>query len=431
MISRDTLIRLIKDFNENPYPSDLKERSLGIPLEIPLKRAISIIGPRRSGKTYMMFLLIRRLIEKGVKPNRILYVNFESYNLIGAKLSDAKRLVDVYFEIYPENRNRKVWFFLDEIQNLEGWETFVRSLIDKGGISIYISGSSSKLLSREIATQLRGRTISYEIYPLSFNEFLDFKEIRFDEFLSSRDRSRIINALNEYLEWGGYPETLLFDKEKILREILEVTIQRDLIERYKIRNEKILKILIRALAYSKEFSVHKFYNFLKSSGYRISKNTLYNYMEMLSDILVIFPVRKFFSSYKKEERSIPKIYFVDNGLLRIQGVDSRSKLMENLVFMHLLRDFGRNKISYYKTINGQEVDFVIRENSRVKQLIQVCYGIEDFNVKEREVKSLLRASRDLSCNNLLIITYDYEDVERIGNRKIIFKPLWKWLLKIN
>jgi len=431
MISRDTLIRLIKDFNENPYPSDLKERSLGIPLEIPLKRAISIIGPRRSGKTYMMFLLIRRLIEKGVKPNRILYVNFESYNLIGAKLSDAKRLVDVYFEIYPENRNRKVWFFLDEIQNLEGWETFVRSLIDKGGISIYISGSSSKLLSREIATQLRGRTISYEIYPLSFNEFLDFKEIRFDEFLSSRDRSRIINALNEYLEWGGYPETLLFDKEKILREILEVTIQRDLIERYKIRNEKILKILIRALAYSKEFSVHKFYNFLKSSGYRISKNTLYNYMEMLSDILVIFPVRKFSSSYKKEERSIPKIYFVDNGLLRIQGVDSRSKLMENLVFMHLLRDFGRNKISYYKTINGQEVDFVIRENSRVKQLIQVCYEIEDFNVKEREVKSLLRASRDLSCNNLLIITYDYEDVERIGNRKIIFKPLWKWLLKIN
>ncbi|MCS7385433.1 MAG: ATP-binding protein [archaeon GB-1867-005] len=431
MISRDTLIRLIKDFNENPYPSDLKERSLGIPLEIPLRRAISIIGPRRSGKTYMMFLLIRRLIEKGVKPNRILYVNFESYNLIGAKLSDAKRLVDVYFEIYPENRNRKVWFFLDEIQNLEDWETFVRSLIDKGGISIYISGSSSKLLSREIATQLRGRTISYEIYPLSFNEFLDFKEIKFDKFLSSRDRSRIINALNEYLEWGGYPETLLFDKEKILREILEVTIQRDLIERYKIRNEKILKILIRALAYSKEFSVHKFYNFLKSSGYRISKNTLYNYMEMLSDILVIFPVRKFSSSYKKEERSIPKIYFVDNGLLRIQGVDSRSKLMENLVFMHLLRDFGRNKISYYKTINGQEVDFVIRENSRVKQLIQVCYEIEDFNVKEREVKSLLRASRDLSCNNLLIITYDYEDVERIGNRKIIFKPLWKWLLKIN
>jgi len=430
VIGRDTLIRLIKDFVENPFPSDLRERNLKIPLEIPLKRAISIIGPRRSGKTYMMFLLIRRLIRRGVDSNRILYVNFESYDLIGAKINDAKRLVDIYFEIYPENRARRVWFFLDEIQNLENWEVFIRGLIDKGSISIYISGSSSKLLSREIATQLRGRTISYEIYPLSFNEFLDFKEIKFDKFLSSRERSRVINALNEYLEWGGYPETLLFNKERILREILEVTIQRDLIERYRIKNERILKILIRTLAFSKEFSTHKFFNYLKSSGYKISKNTLYAYLEMLSDILIIFPVRRFTSSYKGEERSLPKIYFVDNGLLRIQGVNSKSKLMENLVYMHLVRRLGSRQINYYKANTG-EVDFVVKENNRARQLIQVCYEIEDFKVKEREIKSILKASRALACKNLLIITFDYEDVEKIGGRKIVFKPLWKWLLEIS
>ncbi|MBC7090774.1 MAG: AAA family ATPase, partial [Nitrososphaeria archaeon] len=164
MIDRDTWIRIIRDFEERPFPRDLKDRLINIPLELPIKRAVTLLGPRRAGKTYTMFLLIKRLIRNGVNVGQIVHINFESMELAGASLSDAKNFLNIYFEIHPENVGKDLWFFLDEVQSLEGWEFFVRDLIDKG-IHTFISGSSSKLLSKEVATQLRGRSLSYQIYP--------------------------------------------------------------------------------------------------------------------------------------------------------------------------------------------------------------------------------------------------------------------------
>jgi len=186
---------------------------------------------------------------------------------------------DVFYEIYPENKKQKVWLFFDEIQNVKNWELFIRNILDNENAQVFISGSSSKLLSKEIATALRGRTLSYLILPFSFSEFLKLKKFVYKKYLSSEEQANLKNLFNRYFSYGGYPEVLLYPKEqkRIIDEIIEVTIYRDLIERYKIRNIKALKLMFNYLIKAKEFSTHKLYNFLKSLNIKIIKNSLYNY----------------------------------------------------------------------------------------------------------------------------------------------------------
>ena len=423
MIKKDKWIEIIKDFQEKKIPEAI-ERNIKIPLEIPIKRAISIIGPRRTGKTYEMFILMRKLLSS-IKKEQILYFNSERADLGLLDYRDLTVMLETFNEVYPES---KKWLFLDEIQNIPEWEKFVRTALDDN-IMVYLSGSSSKLLSKEVATSMRGRSLTYTILPFSFKEYLKVKNITYSKLLSSKERVKILNALRGYMEYGGYPEAVIYpeEKERILTEIKETTIYRDVIERSKIRNIKIMKLLIDALINSKEFSVNKFYNFLKSNGMKIGKNVLYVYIQFLNDAFFVFLLRKFSYSYKIAEQSIPKVYFVDNGLLWISGIKDKGRLMENLVFVELLR---RNlDISYYKSVTKEEVDFVIKESKKVKQLIQVCYDINGFNTKEREIKALIKASKELNCSNIMVITWDYETEERVKNKKIKFIPLWKWLLQ--
>jgi len=422
--------KIIKDFAESPLPKDIKQRDLDIPDKIPLNRSISLIGPRRSGKTYKMYLIIQKLIKNGIDLNQLLYINFESIELIGVKLDDMKNFLSVYYSIYPENFQRELWIFLDEIQSLSGWEIFVRSLIDKG-FHVYLSGSSSKLLSKEIATQMRGRNLTYEIFPLNFREYLSFHSVQLESFYSTKKEALIKNYIEKYLNWGGYPEISLYEeaKEKILNEILNVTIQKDVIERFHIRNEKILRLLVKALVNSKQFSVRKFYNFIKSTGLSVSKNTLYSYLKHLTDTMTIYLLHRYSNSYKEEERSIPKIYFIDNGILKISGIEDKGRLLENCVFVELLRRFTNKQIRYF-LVGGKEVDFVILQGKKIQQLIQVSYNIDNFQTKEREFKALSQASKVLENDNLLLITWDNEGEEVFEGKKIFIVPLWKWLLKI-
>ncbi len=426
MINKEKIATIIKDFHERSVPW-LVERDLRIPTEIPIKRVISIVGPRRAGKTYSMFQLIKNLLVK-YEITQILYLNFELTMLRSLTLRDLDLILETFYEIYPENKNRKVWFFLDEVQNIEGWESWIRTLIEKG-INVFISGSSSRLLSKEIATQLRGRTLTYTILPFSFTEFLRARKIEVKRYMSSKERAIIMRELRNYLNLGGYPEVVLYprERERIISEIVETTIYRDVIERYKFKNLKVLRMLISSLISSvtRNFSVHKFYNFLKSQGIRVTKTTLYNYLEALKDVFFVFTLHRFSYSLKKMEQTLPKIYLVDNGILYVNGVDDKGKLMENLVLVELKR---RGKDVYYWS-NNYEIDFVVRERKAIKQLIQVCYDITEYETKEREIKALLKASRELGCKNLLIITWDYEDEEKIGNRRIKLIPLWKWLLQ--
>ena len=430
MITRETWIRAIKDFQEFELPK-LVKRDLRIEADLPIKRAISIIGPRRAGKTFSMFQVIGELLRNGIDKSRILYVNLESDLLIGCTVEDLRNMLNIFYEIYPENRGRKIYLFLDEVQNVPYWERFVRNLVDSGGIQVYVSGSSSKLLSIEVATSLRGRTLPYYIYPFNFKEFLRAKGFEVEKYLSSSKKATLLNLLQKYME-GSYPEVVLFEKEreKVLKEIFDVTIYRDIVERFRVKNIRVLRLMVKGLVSSTYFSIHKFYNYIKSLGMKVSKNTLYNYVEYFSDSLVLYTLRKYSRSYKEVEQTIPKIYFVDNGLLIINGVENASRLMENLFFSELLKKgFTPNENLFYFYSNNKEVDFVITSGGKVKQLIQVCYNIDDFNTKEREISALVKASKELDCSNLTIITWDYEGVEKHGGRRIKFLPLWKWLLE--
>jgi len=432
MISRDTWIELIKDFHEKDLP-EVIERNINIPTELPIKRVITLIGPRRSGKTYVMFQLIKHLTTK-IPKERILYINFEDDRLVDANITDVRNMLNIYYEIYPENKTKKIYLFLDEIQNINKWETFVRAVMDSENTQIFISGSSSRMLSKEIATSLRGRTLTYKILPFSFREILRAKNFTQKKFFSSSDKALLINYLNEYLNFGGYPETILFPQERkrMLKEILETTIYRDVIERYNIRNTVVAKIMLKYLLTSTIFSVNKFYNYLKTSGYKISKDTLYNYFEYFCDSLVIYRLSKYSRSYKKINQSLPKIYAVSNGLNTISGISDKGRLMENLVFIELIHKgfIPDENLFYYKTTSDKEVDFVITNNGKVDKLIQSCYNINDYNTKEREIKALLKASIELNCKDLNIVTWDYEKEETINNIKINFIPLWKFLLDI-
>ncbi|NHV98094.1 MAG: ATP-binding protein [Thaumarchaeota archaeon] len=430
MVTRETWIRMIKDFQESELPK-LVKRDLRIEADLPIRRAISIIGPRRAGKTFFMFQVIGELLRNNIDKSRILYVNLESDLLIGCTIEDLRSMLNIFYEIYPENKRQKVYLFLDEVQNVPYWERFVRSVVDSERIQVYVSGSSSKLLSMEVATSLRGRTLPYYIYPFNFKEFLRAKGFEAEKYLSSLKKAMLLNLLQKYMR-GSYPEVVLFEneREKILKEIFEVTIYRDIIERFKVKNIRVLRLMVKSLVSSTYFSIHKFYNYIKSLGMKVSKNTLYNYVEYFSDSLVLCTLRKYSRSYKEVEQTIPKIYLVDNGLLIVNGVESTSRLMENLVFSELLKKgFTPNENLFYFSSNNKEVDFIIKSGGKIKQLIQVCYNIEDFDTKEREISALVKASKELDCSDLTVITWDYEGVEKHDGRRIRFLPLWKWLLE--
>ncbi len=431
MISREIWIRTIKDFQERELP-DLVERDVEA-VEPPIKRVISILGPRRAGKTFFMYQVMKKLLEKKVEKNRVLYINFESDLLIGCGAADLRSMIEIFYEIYPENKSRKVYLFLDEVQNVQSWEKFVRAVMDSENVQVYISGSSSRLLSKEIATSLRGRTLPYYIYPFSFKEFLKAKDFRVDKHLSSSQKAKLLNLLEKYTI-SGYPEAIFFEKEreKILKEILDVTIYRDVVERYKVKNIKVLKLLLKSLLSSTHFSIHKFYNYLKSLGIKVSKNTIYTYTEYFLDSLILFMLRKYSRSYREIEQTSPKIYFADNGLMSVSGVESQSRLMENIVLMELVRrNFTLNSNLFYFYSGNKEVDFVLKEKEKITQLIQVCYSIEDFNTRERELSALVKAGREFKCRNMLVITWDQEGAEKYKNQRIKLIPLWKWLLENN
>jgi len=427
MISKTLWGNIIKDFQERQYP-DIVQRDIHYPLDIPLDRAVVFSGPRRSGKTYLMYMGVKELLSRGEDKNSILYVNFEDSRLVGAVSQDLNTLLEVLFEIYPD-RNEKTWVFLDEIQVIPDWERFVRTLIDMENVNVFVTGSSSRLMSKEIATSMRGRSLTYNVFPFSFAEVLKAGKIKHNEYLSSAQKGKIIHKLEDYVKYGGYPETVRYREEwdRILSEIVDVTIFRDIVERYDVKNIKMLKLFLNAIFNSKEFSIHKFYNFLKSQGIKVSKNTLYTYFGYFEDSFIVFPLKRFSYSYKNVESSISKIYLVDNGLLSLQGIQDYGRLIENVVFIELKRK-SKGDLFYFKSPSGRKIDFIIQKGKKVTELIQVCYTLDDFVTKERETKALLQGSEKLHCDNLLIITWDYKALEVFSGKKIRYVPLCEWLL---
>lgn len=435
-MNREEVKEYLIDFQKKQLPR-LVEREL----KIKDKKIESIIGPRRAGKTYFFYQKIEEMIKSGIRRENILYLNFEDPRLYDLNFKEIREIIKLHWELYPPSAKEQLHIFFDEPQNIGNWEIAVRSLHDEG-FSIYITGSSSKLLSREIATSLRGRTISYVLLPFSFKEFLRMKGgSPQTSGLSSKERSFLLGLLNEYLELGGFPEIIsesdMETKIRVINEYFNLTVYKDIAERYKIKNTFLIKWLIKSVmgSFSREFSIHKAYLTLKSKGLRVSKNTLYSYVSMLQDAMFAFFLQKSNPSPRKKEFSINKVYLCDICFTKlVETTTDKGRRMENAVFLELeRRRKPLTEIFYWRDYLQHEVDFVIRDGSKVRQLIQVTYASEKNEIEKREVSSLIRASREFNCRNLLVITWDYEGEEEVESnglkRRIKFIPLWKWLLQ--
>jgi predicted AAA+ superfamily ATPase len=427
------LEEVILEFQKLGFP-EIKEREIELPLDIP--KAITVIGLRRTGKTYLLYQTILKLLDRGISMSEIFYINFEDERLENISSEDLSKIVEIYRKYNPESKT--MYLFFDEIQAVDGWENFVRRLLERRDVRIYITGSSSKFLSKEIASTLRGRSISYRLFPLSFREFLEFTGENLSGTLIEDERGRIMARLEEYMEFGGFPEiAILRDfshrtlKMRILQEYLDMIVYKDLVERYEIEKTGAMKALIRATV--KNFGNRISINRLREITERtLSKAAIYQYFSYLEDIGFVIPVRKFSYSEMKSSRSIPKIYIIDNGFPTIYGLEDRGRRMENIVAVELFRRKHYRDISteihYYMGKGDREVDFVISKGGMVEKLIQVTYDISDPLTKKREMDGLLYAAQETNCRNLTVITWDYESVEEHEGMKVKFIPLWKWLI---
>ncbi|MFH8086902.1 MAG: ATP-binding protein [Candidatus Aenigmatarchaeota archaeon] len=397
---------------------DVKERLIEV---TPTKDfIISVTGPRRSGKTYFLYRLLK---DKKLKEEEYIFVNFEEIE------NSLEEILLKHQEIYGKTPE---FLFLDEIQNLKNWEKEVYRVFEKKKYFVFIAGSSSKLLSKEIATQLRGRTINVKIFPFSFKEVLKASNL-LKKFYGSEEIGKIRNLLLECLKKGSFPDIVLkkIEASTFMSDYIDLVVYKDIMERYGVKNRVALEFFIKnAIASASSiFSINKVYNAMKSLQIKASKNTIYNFQKFLEDVGTVFFLKKFDRSVRKIETSLPKAYVVDNALYTFSTYKHDiSILMENFVFQELLkRNYEPNRNLYYFG-NNYEVDFLILEKGKIFELIQVTYSSSKDEIEKREIKSLLKASSLLKCKNLLIITWDYEDEIKIENKKIVFKPLWKWLL---
>jgi len=375
-----------------------------------------IMGPRRVGKS---FFAIHQL--SGFKG--LGYVNFDDENLAG--LADYDELLAAVDSVYEHPKI----LLLDEIQNLPKWELFANRL-SRQGYNLFITGSNAHLLSRELATHLTGRHTSIVLFPFSFPEYL--KATASTELTSNEKRQK----LEEYLEQGGYPEPLVknLDRKEYLSTLFDSIIYKDILRRYKIRNPQGIMDLSQYLLSNtaKEFS----YTSLTGIGHCKSVHTVQRYMGYLQEAYLFFTLSRFSYKMRNQAGENKKLYCIDNGLVSAKAFQSspdRGRQYENAVAIHLkyLESQGGFRLYYWRNAQNEEVDFVIYKDRAVSQLIQVCSDISRQKVREREVRALLKASAELKCNDLLVLTADYEAMEEIEwfgiKGKVNFVPLWKWL----
>ncbi|MFW6149101.1 MAG: ATP-binding protein, partial [Atribacterota bacterium] len=357
----------------------------------------------------------------------ILYLNFEDERFIELNVSDFNLIYEIFLE--ENDSNKKNYFFLDEIQNIPGWEKWVNRLYEMHQIKIFITGSNRNLLSSEVASTLTGRNRVITNYPFSFREFLSYKKIKHDHspIYLTEERARIKNAFQEYLKLGGYPEVIKSNDPTLLEQYFKDFIYRDILPRYTIRKNKAMRELCLFLA-SNIASVHS-YKKLQQLVEAKSINTIKNFLEILEEVYLFFQVDLFDYSIKRQIYNPSKIYTIDTALsqsISFQFSKNLGHIYENIVFLELKR---QNKDMYYwKDKEGREVDLVVRSGREIEEMIQVCYQMNNPDTRNRDIKALMKAHQEFKKAKLTIITDDEEDSYRTDNISIKMIPLWKWLL---
>jgi len=432
---KPTFKQLIIEFHEETLPKP-SHRELKLPqLAHHVRKAIVFVGMRRSGKTWEMYQQMNTLLSQGLPKEQMLYINFEDGRLSEMKVSDFQSILDAYHELYPnlasaENRH----FFFDEIHEIEGWEKFIRRLLDTENVQLYLSGSSAKLLSKEIATSLRGRTITREVFPFSFREYLNYKKIDTPKNLTIKHKALLLHHIDHYLQLGGFPEAIGTTDgyhRELLQSYIETVIYRDIVERYHLKNSEMIK---RFLNYclqnsTSSLSINKAYNTYKSQGYSISKNSLYNYLEYFEDTYCLFEVSAYNFSQRKSNTKAKKIYPIDTGLITaytIKGEFEYASRLETAVFLHLRRT--HKNIYYYQDDSTKEVDFLTLDETGAIKLYQACLDLSDQKTKTRELTAMQAAMSTLKLKEGHIITLEDEEQLSINEGTIYIVPLWKFLL---
>jgi predicted AAA+ superfamily ATPase len=429
---KNVISQLIDDFHERVLPEPTP-RNKKFP-EVTGKADV-VIGMRRAGKTWFCYQKIRELIASGIKKEEILYLNFEDERLLEFTVDHFQAILDVYFGKYPEHRKGRCYFFFDEIQRIAQWEMFIRRLLDTENIQIFITGSSSKLLGSEMATCLRGRSLPIEIFPFSFEEFLKFHGLfpGSPRTFGANTVSILRKAVKDYLEVGGFPEVQRLERNlriEVLQGYIDSVLLKDIVERHKISNILVLKHLVRHIANSAggQFSVNKFFHTMQSMAIKCTKNSLYEYLDHLTDAFLFYKVPIHSRSEKSRLINPAKIYTIDTGLLNAittRNAYNYGNLLETMVFMHLRR--GGYDVEYVVTKDGYEADFMARHRiSGDTRLIQACWEMADKKTFERELRGMKSAMKVLSLSAGTIVTWDDETAIDDGIEVI---PLWKWLLE--
>jgi predicted AAA+ superfamily ATPase len=430
----DMLKEIILDFQEIDLPT-------GVPRRIDVSKvpdkATVCIGVRRSGKSTFMFQLMKKLQDSGVSRQNILYLNFFDDRLHSLQHDNLGVILEAYFSLYPEKKNaEKVYCFFDEIQVVPGWEPFVDRLMRMEKCEVYITGSSAQMLSREIATQMRGRALSWEMFPFSFREFLDYKGIESDGPLSTKKRLTVQKAFEEYWETGGFPEVAGLNRMlriKTHQEYFNAMLFRDLVERHDISHPKAVTDLAHWLVDNTGslYSINNLTGYLKSLGHKAPKSAVSDYLKWFEDAYVLFTVRIFDASLARANTNPKKIYCVDHAMVTSisSGILVNSgHLLENLVFTALRR--VTPDIFYYKTKAGREVDFIAGRQGPSRMLVQVCESMADQQTRKRETTALAEAMTELKLSQGIIVTRNEEEQIQVDSGKIDVVPAWRFLLNM-
>jgi len=425
---------IILDFQELPLETGVPRH---LKTTVVSGKATVFIGVRRSGKSTTLFQGIERLLRDGVARENILYLNFFDDRLHRLRREGLATITEAYYSLYPEKKNTEtVYCFFDEIQAVPGWEPFVDRLMRTEKCEVYITGSSAQMLSKEVATQMRGRALSWEIFPFSFREYLDYRQIKSAGPWSTKRRLLIQKAFGGYWETGGFPEVVGLDAHlriKVHQEYFRAVLFRDLIERHDVSHPKALTDLAHRLVDNTAslYTVNRLTGYLHALGHKAPKSTVSSFLEWFEDAYFLYTVRIFDASLARSNTNPKKIYCVDHSLVTsvASGVLVNSgHLLENLVFMALRRVFP--EIYYYKTRGGLEVDFIMQTRDRSRTLVQVCESLVQPETRKREITALAAAMAEQNLDAGKIITHGESEKIEVSSGMIEVIPAWRFLLSM-
>lgn len=419
--------------HQEEMPLSLHERSLQLPLN--KQRIVTVTGVRRCGKSSLLHLTINRLLASGVDKEQILYIDFDDERLANMDVSDFDEILQAYRLMYPDRPLSSVYMFFDEIQIVKGWELFVLRVYKSYCKNVYVTGSTAQMLSGEMNSALRGWPDEYTEYLLSFKEFIAFKGIKANRY-TEEGAALMANMFNSYLLTGGFPQAVLANVEtervKLLQAYFNTMLFRDMIEHYNISaSPSVVRYFLKRVFnnITKPSSVNNIYNDLKSQGLRLSKDSLYQWLDYACNIFLLHKVPKYSKFVIKQSTSLSKYYVADFALAKsvlLPQSEEKGKALENAVYMHLARHLNENEQIFYFN-EGAECDFVIANDEGVKELIQVCWELDEFNTP-RECGGLCAVSAATGCKKASIITCNQAQSIHYGDLQINVVAAWDFML---